>query len=121
VQSNGAIVAAGFTAGQNCVRSEQASDFALARYTADGQLDMTFGTGGPVITSFNGDSASINALAIQSDGKIVALGRDKPASSGPQNPGFTLAPLSQPVATQWLFQPPGPKLVGPLGRVLRKR
>ena len=93
VQSDGAIVAAGFTAVRNCggVCLQQASDFALARFTADGQLDATFGTNGLVITSFNGDSASINALAIQSDGKIVALGQDKPASFGSPNPGFTLA------------------------------
>lgn len=90
VQSDGAIVTAGFTAVRNCVCVPQASDFALARYTADGQLDTTFGTDGLVITSFNGDSASINALAIQSDGRIVAVGRDKPASSSP-NPGFILA------------------------------
>src|SRR5215472_5587035 len=59
VQSNGAIVAAGFTAPQNCVCAQQASDFALARYTPDGQPDTTFGTNGLVITSFHGDSASI--------------------------------------------------------------
>ena len=88
VQSNGNIVAAGFTAVQN---AQQASDFALARYTADGQLDTTFGTNGLVITSFNGDSASISALGIQSDGKIVAVGRDAPTSFGSPNPGFTLA------------------------------
>ena len=91
VQSNGDIVAAGFTAAQNCLCARQASDFALARYTADGQLDTTFGTDGLVITSFNGDSASISALAIQSDGKIVALGRDAPASSASGKSGFTLA------------------------------
>lgn len=90
VQSSGEIVAAGFTAATNCLCGQQASDFALARYTADGQLDATFGTNGLVVTSFNGDSASINALAIQSDGKIVALGRDKPAAFGSPNP-FTLA------------------------------
>jgi uncharacterized delta-60 repeat protein len=90
VQSNGDIVAAGFTAAQNCVCAGQASDFALARYTADGQLDTTFGTNGLVITNFQGDAASISALAIQSDSKIVALGRDTPASFG-SHPGFTIA------------------------------
>jgi len=89
-QSNGDIVAAGFTAAQNCACSQQPSDFALARYSAEGQLDATFGTEGFVITSFNGDSASITALAIQSDGKIVAAGRDRPASLASHDPGFTL-------------------------------
>ncbi len=91
VQPDGDIVAAGFTAAQNCLCGRQASDFALARYTAGGQLDTTFGTNSLVITSFKGDSASISALAIQSDGKIVALGRDTPASFGSPNPGFILA------------------------------
>lgn len=85
VQPNGNIVAAGYTAVQN---PPQASDFALARYTAEGQLDTTFGTNGLVITSSNGDYASIIALAIQSDGKIVALSR---SFSGGLNRGFTLA------------------------------
>jgi uncharacterized delta-60 repeat protein len=106
VQSNGATVAAGFTAAQNCVCAQQASDFALARYTPDGQPDTTFGTNGLVITSFYGDSASISALTIQSDGKIVALGRDMPASSGSPNPLHTRA-LSQPVANAGLFQGAG--------------
>jgi uncharacterized delta-60 repeat protein len=52
--------------------------FALARYTAGGQLDTTFGTNGTVVTSFGGGSqppsVSANGLAIQPDGKIIAVG-----------------------------------------------
>lgn len=48
------------------------SNFALARYDADGSLDLSFNTG-KVITSFGGAS-SINALALLSNGKIVAAG-----------------------------------------------
>jgi uncharacterized delta-60 repeat protein len=52
--------------------------FALARYTANGQLDTTFGTDGTVVTQFgtsqNRPSVSANGLAIQSDGKIVVVG-----------------------------------------------
>ena len=49
--------------------------FALARYTATGQLDTTFGTNGTAVTLFGpGASVSANGLAIQSDGKIVAVG-----------------------------------------------
>ena len=52
--------------------------FALARYTPSGQLDTTFGTHGTVVTQFGGGiqvpSVSANGLAIQSDGKIVAVG-----------------------------------------------
>jgi uncharacterized delta-60 repeat protein len=91
VQPDGEFVAAGFTATRDCACRQQVSDFALARYTTDGQLDATFGTGGLVVTSFSGDSASISALAIQSDGKIVAVGRDTPLRPGSPNPGFVLA------------------------------
>ena len=46
--------------------------FVLARYNTDGTLDATFGSnGGVVFTLMNG---GINALAIQSDGSIVAAG-----------------------------------------------
>jgi uncharacterized delta-60 repeat protein len=53
-------------------------NFALARYNADGNLDSSFGVGGRVMTDFdfgNPDSdEGAYALAIQSDGKIVAAG-----------------------------------------------
>jgi uncharacterized delta-60 repeat protein len=48
-------------------------DFVLARYTADGALDPTFGQGGKVTTDF-GSSAQTRALVVQADGKIVAAG-----------------------------------------------
>src|ERR1039458_7878775 len=49
--------------------------FVLARYTANGQLDTTFGSNGTVTTSFGiGPAVSANGLTIQSDGKIVAVG-----------------------------------------------
>ena len=43
----------------------------LARYNSDGSLDATFGMGGYV-----GDGEGATALAIQSDGKIIAVGSD---------------------------------------------
>ena len=64
VQSDGKIVAAGGTNG---------AAFALARYDTDGALDTTFGTDGKVTTGFTG-GGSANAVAIQSDGKILAAG-----------------------------------------------
>ena len=45
--------------------------FALARINPDGSLDNTFGNNGKVITDLN---AGANALAIDTDGKIVAAG-----------------------------------------------
>jgi uncharacterized delta-60 repeat protein len=70
VESSGDIVTLG-------TGSDNAADFvlALARYTSTGQLDPTFGTGGIVTTSFPGKSTvTAYGLAIQSDGKIVAVG-----------------------------------------------
>src|SRR5262249_12815579 len=49
------------------------TNFALARYHADGSPDSTFGKGGKVITYLS-SYAAVNALAMQSDGKIVAAG-----------------------------------------------
>ena len=48
--------------------------FALARYRPDGTPDPTFGGDGKVTTMFPGDFAQAAALALQSDGKIVASG-----------------------------------------------
>ena len=48
--------------------------FALVRYDSDGTLDTSFRSGGTVITRFD-DPAAASGLAIQSDGKIVLVGR----------------------------------------------
>lgn len=48
--------------------------FALVRHTKDGPLDTSFGGDGKVVTSFGTASASANAMALQSDGRIVAAG-----------------------------------------------
>ena len=69
VQMNGKIVTAGRVSfGSGCSRSR----FALLRYTQNGGLDPSFGNGGRVLTRFGGDSA--NGVAVQSDGRIVAVG-----------------------------------------------
>ena len=60
--------------------SGSSSDFALARLTANGVLDTTFGTSGKVITSLGGwDHA--NHLEILPDGRIVAAGETGPNQS----------------------------------------
>jgi uncharacterized delta-60 repeat protein len=74
IQSNGAIVVAGQAGSQ---APDGPSSFALARYTANGQLDTSFGTNGTVTTAFANDTAFVSALAIQPDGKIVAVGNDE--------------------------------------------
>ena len=70
IQSDGKIVAAGRTSAQ-----DGNSDFAIVRYNSDGSLDKKFGGTGIVVTDIgDGDDDSINSVAIQSDGKIVAGG-----------------------------------------------
>jgi len=48
--------------------------FALARFTSTGALDTSFGSDGIVTTDIGGTDDGINALALQSNGKIVAAG-----------------------------------------------
>src|SRR4030095_8365341 len=43
-------------------------------FAKDGDLDPSFGRGGKVTTDFSGNWDFANAIAIQSDGKIVAAG-----------------------------------------------
>ena len=77
IQSDGKIVAAG--------RSDQGpnDDCALVRYNTDGSLDMTnFGSpNGYVTTDVNTDHNRAYAVAIQSDGKIVAAGYGRSGGS----------------------------------------
>jgi uncharacterized delta-60 repeat protein len=51
------------------------ADFALARLNADGTLDTGFDGDGKLTTGFGGDE-EVRAVAIQSDGKILAAGDD---------------------------------------------
>jgi uncharacterized delta-60 repeat protein len=65
--------------------------FKLARYNANGSLDMSFGSGGRLETTGFASSAhegpAARALAIQSDAKIVAVGALDPTGGG----GYALA------------------------------
>ncbi len=55
-------------------REGTGSDFALARYNADGSLDAGFGAGGKITTAVGlGDDVAY-AVAVQGDGRIVAAG-----------------------------------------------
>lgn len=47
----------------------------MARYTATGNLDSTFGTGGFVATPVGSEGISVaRAVGVQPDGKIVVAG-----------------------------------------------
>jgi len=74
IQSNGKIVAVGYTS----FFTDNNYDFALARYNSNGAIDSTFGGDGKVVTNINylyeGSDDSAYDVAIQSDGKIVVAG-----------------------------------------------
>jgi uncharacterized delta-60 repeat protein len=74
VQPNGRIVAGGYV---NATSEEEPDarprGFALTRYKPNGQLDVTFGGDGIVITEGR-NLDIIYGLALQQDGKIIAAG-----------------------------------------------
>jgi uncharacterized delta-60 repeat protein len=74
LQPDGKIVAAG--------KSFNGSDVAVVRYTANGALDSSFGSGGKVSTPVGTGTDEGNAVAVQPDGKIVVAGE---ASNGTNN------------------------------------
>ena len=50
------------------------TDFALARYLLDGDLDITFGSNGMITTDFFNGPDNARAVAVQENGDIVAAG-----------------------------------------------
>ncbi len=84
IQTDGRIVVAGRSIRKNFGDSTIPIGFALARYNTDGSLDLTFGAGGKIVTSFSTEHlwASYEAAAaIQPDGKIVLAGYIGPLSA----------------------------------------
>jgi uncharacterized delta-60 repeat protein len=81
LQSTGKIVVAG---------SANGVAFGLVRYNPDGSLDNSFGSGAKVTTLFSSGAESANAVAFQSDGKIVAAG-----SASPAGPNFAVFALGR--------------------------
>jgi len=77
IQPDGKIVAAG-SEGFNGASSR----FALVRYDADGVRDPTFGDNGRVITRFSRGFDFARGVAIQTDGRIVAVGSTHPDIDG---------------------------------------
>jgi len=64
IQTDGKILAAG----------KSDSSFAVARYSSSGVLDATFDTDGLFTGSFGNSTSVANAMALQSDGKIIVAG-----------------------------------------------
>jgi len=74
-QSDGKLI----VVGETCTSSYTTCDFAIARLNGNGTLDKTFSGDGKQITNFGAyDIAS--AVALQPDGKIVAVGRKSTSS-----------------------------------------
>lgn len=66
-QSDGKIIAGGYAN-----PSAGLYETAVARYSADGVLDPTFGTGGTALNQLGSGDDEIKALALQPSGKILA-------------------------------------------------
>jgi uncharacterized delta-60 repeat protein len=81
LQPDGKIIAAGTVFVDFNPGDISDTDFALARYNSDGNLDTTFGDGGTLMTDFFGNEDDAFSVLIQPDGKIVAVGSaNNPAS-----------------------------------------
>jgi uncharacterized delta-60 repeat protein len=79
IQTDGKIVVAG-------ISRNVSNDFAVVRYNPNGSLDTSFGGTGKITIPFGDSHSDAKSVAIQSDGKIVAVGQ-----SGNGNTGFDFA------------------------------
>ena len=70
IQNDGKIVVAGYSL---IMDNTHISNLAIVRYNSDGSLDSSFGGGGKVETDIGYDGGA-HSVAIQNDGKIVAVG-----------------------------------------------
>jgi len=79
LQPDGKIVVAGSTQDPDPAQGE---NFVLVRYDANGKQDTTFGNGGKVSTDFGGKADDAEAVVIEPDGKILAVGTSHGTSTG---------------------------------------
>jgi uncharacterized delta-60 repeat protein len=84
VLPTGQIVVAGVA----YVAESGVSDFALARYQPNGDLDTSFGHGGTLLTNFDGHKSEANTLGLLPDGKLIAAGAVTDAETGAQSFGL---------------------------------
>jgi uncharacterized delta-60 repeat protein len=87
LQPDGRIVAAGFAISQN----GGVQNFAVARYTSNGVLDTSFGTGGITQIDFGSCCQSANKVLLQPNGEIITIGYANTESS---DSDFLLARLT---------------------------
>jgi len=104
IQSDGKIVAAGYSIGSTD------GDFAVVRYNTNGSLDTSFNGTGKVVTPVGSSDDYARAVAIQSDGKIVAAG----SSYTGQNNDFAVVRYNTDGTLDTSFNGTG-KVVTPIG------
>ncbi len=69
IQPDGKIVLAGYNRFPG-----DSQDFAVVRYTTNGSLDTSFDADGKVLTDVGSTTETAQAMALQTDGKIVVVG-----------------------------------------------
>ena len=88
INGSGAIFAAGYA-------NNGTSDvFALVKYTSNGNLDISFGSGGIVVKDFGASGAIAYAILLKTDGKILIAGYNdnfEPDSETPTGLDFAMA------------------------------
>ena len=72
IQTDGKVIAAGYGTGDT---TSFAPDFALTRLNPNGSLDTSFDGDGSVVSNIYSWRIQANAITIQPDGKIVAVGK----------------------------------------------
>ena len=77
LQPDGKILAAGTDYVDFSSDASSDTDFALARYEADGSPDFGFGSGGQVTTDFERLNDDAFAVLVRPDGRIVAVGSSR--------------------------------------------
>lgn len=101
IQGDGKIVLGGYWANSKSIK-----DFVVARFNINGSRDNTFNKSGIQSTDFRTYDDYINAVAIQSDGKIVAAGY---ASNGLNN-AFAIARYNTDGSADNTFDTDGKKM-----------
>lgn len=80
IQGNGDILVAGGVP----VGDGSDTEFVVARFGADGDLDASFGEGGTVVAVPSAGNDYAAAIVLQPDGKILVAGADETAQDPPQ-------------------------------------
>ena len=97
LEPNGKIIAAGTTVTfNNFVAGPTGNDFAIARYTPDGNLDSSFAVAGKLTLDIGADDR-VFAVTAQPDGKIIVAGyteRGESSTSAPTDSSFALVRLN---------------------------